>query len=466
MAEIVALNPSRPVLPQSIEAEQQVLGALLLDQTRAPIVGQGGGADLFFDPVHADLYRRIATMERDGLHVSPVTLRDWAAGHEGFAELGGVRYLARLAASAVMPDDVQAYVDHLAEMRSRRRLMEAIADAQQALTKGELAASHIAGQLEASIMTVEGGTGRKPVSMLAAATKAAQQVWAAHNGEAVECVPTGIRALDRLLTGLFPGEMILLGGRPSMGKTAVAINIGVNAARAGKKVAFCSLEMTPDAVALRCLSEALAANGRAVAYRDLRGGDLRGVSGEHFAAAVEDVARLPIHFLPREYQDVGALLSGAKRARAMMRGLDLVIVDYVQLMKASQAKSRYEIITEVSTALKGLAGQLNVPVLALSQLSRAVEQREDKRPRMDDLRESGQLEQDADACLFAYRDEYYLEREKPLDMSDAELEAYESRLRAAHNRLEIIVAKQRQGPVGTAKVFCNVAFNRIWEADT
>lgn len=448
----------------SPEAEQQVLGAILLDNKRLSIVAQAGGADLFHEPFHVEIYKHLAAMERDGILANPVTLREWAQAYPGSSEYGGAAYLARLALSAITPDLIGDYSQHLGELSARRKVVKAIDAARVSVMSGEVPAAHVAAQLEASILTVEGGNGPRPVSMTEAATLAGQQAWAAHMGEETKAVPTGIGPLDRLVSGLYPGEMILLGGRPSMGKTAVAINLALNAARAGRKVAFCSLEMGPDAIALRCLSETMALRGKAVTYRDLQAGQFSETHGDAFAEALEEVAALPIMFLPRQYADIGAIMAGAKRARAMMKGLDLIIVDYVQLMRASQAKSRYEVITEVSTALKRLAGQLDVPVLALSQLSRAVEQRDDKRPRMDDLRESGQLEQDADTILFCYRDEYYLEREPTEGLTDDQFEALEAQKQRARNRLEIIVAKQRKGPIGTANVFCNVALNRIWES--
>lgn len=246
-----------------------------------------------------------------------------------------------------------------------------------------------------------------------------------------------------------------------MGKTAAAISITLNAARAGNKIAFASLEMGPEAIAMRCLSESMAGRGRAVSYRNLRAGEFGQMHEEALAEAMQEVGNLPVQFLPQEFQDVGAILAGVRRAKSLMGGLDMIVVDYAQLMKASQAKSRYEVMTEVSTALKRLAVSMRVPVLALSQLSRQVEQRDNKRPQMADLRESGQLEQDADTVLFCYRDEYYIEREKPEDPE--QMGEWQAALEGARNRLEIIVAKQRQGAIGTADVFCNVALNRIWE---
>jgi replicative DNA helicase len=179
--------------------------------------------------------------------------------------------------------------------------------------------------------------------------------------------------------------------------------------------------------------------------------------------ATAQFADLPIQFLSRDYSDVGGLYSGAKAAqRALGGNMKLLIVDYLQLIRSS-AKGRYEQMTEISIALKTLAGRLDVPILALSQLSRGVEQRDDKRPILSDLRESGQIEQDADVVMFVYRDEYYLERRKPEDGDTEKLEQWERMMKAARHRLDVIVAKQRQGRVGTAHLRCNPAINRVWD---
>ncbi|MFA8385408.1 MAG: replicative DNA helicase [Pelagibaca sp.] len=464
MAEILHFNPVGNQGPTTfcVEAEQTVLGSILIDNSHVSIVAERGGSDLFHDPAHREIWRRCSELERDGILASPVSLREWFDAQPWSKDLGGPAYLARMA--GISNSQVSYYADYLRELHNKRQIMHAIDQARTDALQGEVPAAHISEKLIAALSAVEGGRAAKLVSMMSATHIAADQAFRAHRGEVADFVPTGIRALDDIVGGLYPGELILLGGRPSMGKTSVALNIGLNAARAGHGVAFCSFEMTPEALALRAVSERMASQGSAVSYRDLRAGQWDERLNGTFADACEDVAQLPMYMLPREYADIGALMAGAKRAKAMLKGnLKLLIVDYVQLMRAHGKSSRYELITEISTALKQLAGQLNIPVVALSQLSRAVEQRDDKRPILSDLRESGQLEQDADAVLFTYRDEYYLEREKPED--PAEYDIWLNMLERSRNRLEIICAKQRQGPIGTANVLCNVAFNRIWEPD-
>lgn len=370
MAEILQFNPAGNQGPTTfcVEAEQTVLGSILIDNSHVSIVAERGGSDLFHDPAHREIWRRCSELERDGILASPVSLREWFDAQPWSKDLGGAAYLARMA--GVSNSQVSYYADYLRELHNKRQIMHAIDQARTDALQGEVPAAHISERLIATLSAVEGGRAAKLVSMMSATHTAADQAFRAHRGEVADFVPTGIRALDDIVGGLYPGELILLGGRPSMGKTSVALNVGLNAARAGHGVAFCSFEMTPEALALRAVSERMA---------------------------------------------------------------------------------------------KQLAGQLNIPVVALSQLSRAVEQRDDKRPILSDLRESGQLEQDADAVLFTYRDEYYLEREKPED--PAEYDIWLNMLERSRNRLEIICAKQRQGPIGTANVLCNVAFNRIWEPD-
>jgi replicative DNA helicase len=456
--------------PHSIEMEQGLIGTLML-MAHAPEVDatfgkaiRMGGADLFYDPLHAEIFDRMQAKRREGQLVSPVTIKDAMAGQaSSFDGVGGFGYLVRLAGVA-SPSSAAAYVDMLADLRWKRRLAGAISEAQAALASGD-GASLISGRLEASLLALHETDNRNgPVSMMKAVSTAVQQTMAMVRGESTDAIKPGIAALERMVPAFYPGEMILLGGRPSMGKTGVALSIALNAARAGHGVCIASLEMNPEAMALRALSEATAQTGHSVSYSKMRKGEMTDYELDRLEAVAETTANLPIVFLPRQFADIGALYSGAQQAnRKFTDGLKLLVVDYAQLLRSS-AKTRYDQITEVSIALKNLAGQLNVPVLALSQLSRAVEQRDDKRPQLSDLRESGQLEQDADTVLFCYRDEYYLEREKP--SPDDKLEAHEAwtgAMERARNRLEIIVAKQRQGEIGTAHVRFNPATNLIWE---
>ncbi len=456
--------------PHNVEAEQQLLGAMLINpQGLSRLVSDAvtsGGADLFYDPVHARIFTEIVAKDRSGNLVSPVTLRETFKADHGLAELGGPAYLARMAGAAISAFAATSYVELLADLRRKRDLIAVISDAQGAIARGEDSADLVASRLEAALMAVQPVGATRPVSMLAASTDALEMAYKAYQGDDSGAVKSGLPALDKIVPGFFPGEMILLGGRPSMGKTAVALSFALNAARAEYGVCIASLEMTPASMAQRALSEATVTLGNPVSYKQMRTGNMTEREMRTVADAAKVIEALPIQFLPASYRDIGALMAGVKQAKAKMGGnLRLVIVDYLQLLRGT-GRGRYEEITEISIALKALAMQLSVPVLALSQLSRAVESRDEKRPVLSDLRESGQLEQDADAVMFCYRDEYYLERERP---KDDDLEGYTkwfSAIDAQRNRLEVIVVKQRQGEIGTAHMMFNAATNAIWEDGT
>lgn len=454
------------IAPHSIEAEQQLLGAILLGFS-TEVVTAAGGSEIFYDPVHAGIFTVCVRLEKNGKPVTPVTVAASLSGDavNGLSELGGVGYLARLAGASVSASHAADYAKIISEAKAKRDLIGIMDKAKHALSDGELLASDVAAQMEASFGALaQSETAVKPVSILKAVTEAMAEAHAAFHGEAINSVPSGIMALDKIVSGFSAGEMWLLGGRPSMGKTGVALSMGLNAARAGHPVIIASLEMTPSAMAMRALSEQTARQNMATSYSQMRRGEFTEAQGQALKEAAGQVADLPITFLPRQYQDTDLLQVGVKQSlRYAKEGkTPLVLVDYAQLLR-SKAKTRYEQVTEISLALKGMAMDLGVPVIALSQLSRALEQREDKRPMMSDLRESGQLEQDADGVMFCYRDEYYLQREEPPTEEMDAHDAWRQACLGSRNKLEIIVAKQRQGEIATAHVMFNPAINRIWE---
>lgn len=463
MSTVTQLRPDAGFY--SIEAEQQLLGALILADGLVPVAMRMGGADLFCDPVHAEIYSLIEGKYNSGELVSPVTLKAALDGSGLLDGHGGHGYLPRLAGAAIFTDrkSVQGLANTLGEYAQKRAIQDAITEAQSCLVRGDMAAREIATKLEGALIAQEmAGQTVRPVSMLAAVNDALGQAAQAYHGSAEGVVQFGIPSLDSIIPGLYPGELVLLGGRPSMGKSALALTMALNVARAGHGVAIASLEMTPAAMAQRALSEATANAGRAVPYINMRRGDM---TEDQFRAVVEEgqhVGQLPITFLPRGYSDVEALVAGVRQIARASGNLKLLIVDYAQLLKAA-GRDRYQQVTAISMALKGLAMSLDIPVLALSQLSRGIESRDDKRPMLSDLRESGQLEQDADSVLFCYRDEYYLEREEP-DSDDLDAHAdWRMAMDKARNRLEIIVAKQRMGSIGTARVMFAPPTGMIWE---
>lgn len=448
----------------SVEAEQQLLGALMMDDRLTPIVMRAGGADLFSHPLHAEIYELIETRSNNGELVSPVALKAALEGSRDLEDAGGPAYLVRLSGCAVSTsrEVIRGMTELLAEQARKRSLEAAISKAQLGLLRGDVSAKEIALQLERQIVASEfASQADRPTSMLAAVNDAISQSVEAYQGTNAELVRFGIPALDYIIPGLYPGELTLLGGRPSMGKSAVALTMALNAARAGHGVAIASLEMTPAAMAQRALSEATARDGRAVPYINMRSGDM---TEDQMRAVVElglSVGNLPITFLSRSYSNVDALVGGVRQIARFTPNLRLLIVDYAQLLKA-HGRDRYQQVTNISLALKGMAMSLNIPVLALSQLSRGSENREDKRPVLSDLRESGQLEQDADSVLFCYRPEYYLQQEEPDPDDRDDVADWQNAMAAARGKLEIIVAKQRMGTTGTARCMCELSTNTVW----
>lgn len=463
MSTVAALRPEQSAA-MNVEAEQVVIGSALIDPA---IVGQlisAGGDALFAEPVHVEILAALREKVRLGHRADAVTVGGVMRGSQGLAELGGNRYLVRLAGVSNQVA-VREYIRLLADLANKRALISAMADANAAIAKGQDKASDIAARLEAQLISAsDTDPDRGPMSMKAAVRATMLEIAAACRGDETNTVSTGIGALDRLVGGFAPGELIILGGRPSMGKTAVALSIALNVARTGKGVAIASLEMSPQAMALRALSEATAQAGHAASYKQMRRGELAQSQIDTLRSVAAHVENLPIQFLERKFADLDALIAGCRQIkRSMGDDLKLLVVDYLQLIEA-KGENRTQEISRISRALKALAGTLNVPIIALSQLSRGVESREDKRPMLSDLRESGQIEQDADAVMFCYRDEYYIERMRPTDDADPEkLDKWGRVMEAARNRLEIIVGKHRQGEIGTAHVRCNVALNLIWE---
>lgn len=455
-------------IPHNTEAEQQFLGALLVNnQLHAQIANKIDASD-FFEPVHADIFSAISSrIEADEL-ASPVTLKVAMQHHEGLRELGGPAYLARMAGASISAQHIGDYADLIRDASSRRALMSMLSEASARLRMGSDTPGDVTADLETALASMAPTRSRaKPMSMMLATTSAIEQVDDAYHGRQMPSVPVPWGPLWRVVPSFRAGDMVVIGGRPSMGKSACALSIATHAARLGHPVVFASFEMTAVDVALRAVSEATSLSGNAVPYQSMGSSDL---DEAHFRQAVmsaSPVSELPIQFLTEDFRKSGSLLAGTKQALRLMGDCGgktpLIVVDYIQLMEGN-GRSPYEQVTDISKQLKHLAKSIGGAVIALSQLSRQVESRDDKRPKLSDLRESGQIEQDADTIIFAYRDEYYLEREKPDDTNLDQLADWQDRMERAHGRMELIVAKQRRGPIGTAHLRCALQFNRIWEA--
>tara|TARA_R100000750_G_scaffold37170_3_gene23965 strand:- start:272 stop:1765 length:1494 start_codon:yes stop_codon:yes gene_type:complete len=490
MNEIATINPTgveiqaADTMPNSIEAEQQLLGAILVENDTYDRIAAIIGAHHFYDPVHARIFEIAAARIAKNNLASPVTLKAFMEDDEGLKELGGPAYLARLAASAISTFAVRDYAQMIYDLAVRRDLIRLGKSISDKAAKVDVASEPREQIVEAEQalykLAEQGQTESGFQSFLKAVTEAVNVANAAYQREGgLAGISTGLDDMDKKLGGLHPSDLLILAGRPSMGKTSLATNIAFNIAKAYKKgqkpdgsigatdggvVGFFSLEMSAEQLAGRILAEA-----SEISSHKIRQGDMDETEFRRFVQAAKDLEACPLYI-----DDTPALPISqvAARARRLKRthGLDLVIVDYLQLLRGT-AENRVQEIGEISMGLKAIAKELNIPVVALSQLSRQVENREDKRPQLSDLRESGSIEQDADVVMFVFREEYYAEREKPSDDRLDEMAAWQDRMSRLHAKAEVIIGKQRHGPIGTVELSFEAQFTRFgnlvkpWQQD-
>ena len=450
-------------IPVSLDAEQAILGALLFDNEifyRAAAFLKG---EHFYDPVHQVIFDACGDLINSGRLASPVTVDTYLSTNSGYVEAGGKKYLEQLAANVPSTAGAVDYARIVFDLSVCRGLMtigSEMSDRAKISTLDDPPSRQLEEAEQALYSLAETGKyggGFKTFRM--AITEAIEIANAAVKRDGgLAGVSSGLRDLDRMMGGLHPSDLIILAGRPSMGKTSLATNIAVNAARAyktekqpdgtlapteGAVVGFFSLEMSAEQLATRIISETAQ-----VPSVKIRRGEVDQSEFDNIYHAARELEKLPLHI-----DDTGGISIAqlAARARRLKRqhGLGLLVVDYLQLITGSNRRSdgRVQEITEISQGLKTLAKELNVPVIALSQLSRQVESRDDKRPQLSDLRESGSIEQDADVVLFVYREEYYLSRAEPREGTPEHLE-WQNRTEQARNKAEVIIGKQRHGPIG------------------
>ncbi len=482
------LGLSQRIPPANLQAEQALLGALLANNKAYERVSEFLAPEHFADPVHGRIYQAIQRRVEAGQLADVVTLRA-EFEHSGLLdEVGGAAYLAQLLSAMVGVINAGEYGRVIHDAFLRRQLIElgetvvnrafgaeAELDAKEQLEAAEQALFDLATQ-----GSVEGGF----VSFERALTEAVKVAEAAYTkGSGVSGLDTGLRDLNAKLGGLHPSDLIILAGRPGMGKTALATKIGFGAAKAVLRealekdpkatprggVAIFSLEMSAEQLATRLLSEEARVSGD-----HIRKGQISQRDFDRFVEVSRELASLPIYIDDTPAITISALRTRCRRLKRT-RGLDLVIVDYLQLMRpaaGTRPENRVLEISQITQGLKAIAKELAVPVIALSQLSRAVEQREDKRPQLSDLRESGSIEQDADVVMFIYRDEYYLAQRAPKQLGfDSEekfqdaLSKWQQDMERAHNKAEVAIAKQRHGPTGTVPLFFEAEFTRFGDLD-
>lgn len=449
-------------LPNNPSAEQGLLGALMIDNSALDRVSEFLKAEHFFAPVHADIYRAIQTLSASGRRFDPVTLKKYFDAEKDLAHLKGGEYLADLVAEVPGIGLVPDYGRDIADLFYRRQVIALCDDGIRSAKNPEpdYSPSRIIADLEVGLYgIVEDGPEERPTSAFSASiAEAIANAQAAYHGDPrAKGITSGLIDFDSKIGGLKKSDLIVIAGRPSQGKTALATGMAWRAAEAGAPAAFFSLEMSAAQIATRILAAQSGVPGDLI-----HKGAVHAEQFRKFVTASQALATLPLFINDRPGRTIAQIRSEVRRLKRR-HGIGVIVVDYLQLIAAadnrSRNNSRVNDVTEITAGLKGLAKEFDVPVIALSQLSRAVEQRDDKRPQLSDLRESGSIEQDADIVAFVYREEYYLEREEPSRRANESegtfIERYtdwERRKDQAKNKAELIIGKNRHGPICTVNL--------------
>ena len=453
--------------PQNVEAEQMLLGAILVNNEAMYQVRDYLQAIHFYEPVHQRIFAAIQKYFDKGLIANPVTLKSYFDQDEALIAIGGAEYLAKLASNAATIIHIPDYCETIYDLAQRRALIGIGEEMVNTAYEQNLDVS-ATGQIETAEQKLfhlaSEGIGEKAFQPIRTSIISAIQRTesALKNSGKVIGVSTGLTDLDKLLGGLQRSDLLILAGRPSMGKTALATSIAYESAvwfqkqknedssiQKPQSVGFFSLEMSGEQLAARLLSGATSINSN-----KMRKGEL---SNDEFATLVREsqkVSQLPFFIDDTPALSISALRTRARRLKRV-HNLGMLVVDYLQLVRASNTNSqtnRVQEVSEITQGLKAIAKELDVPVIALSQLSRAVEQRDDKRPQLSDLRESGSIEQDADVVMFVYREEYYLMRKMPREEDTTEFSSWQERMDKVHGIAEVIIAKQRNGPIGNVEL--------------
>jgi len=475
-------------LPHNLSAELGVLGAIIYDNNLYWRVAEFLRPEDFYAPAHQRIYQKLQARISRSSAADPVVLMEAFEADGDLAEIGGPAYLARLIEKAAFGPEVYDYAKLIHDLSIRRGLVDIGAELTSRATKGEgeLIGQGLIEETEKRLYSLaeRDASGKGWVDFRNALAGALKSTEAAQNRDGqVSGIATGFKLLDLKVGGLHKSDLLILAGRPSMGKTALATNIAFNTARNcvretladgsrvtthGAVVGFFSLEMSSEQLAARVLADAAS-----VSSSKMRQGDLEKVEYIQMRDAAVLLERIPLYI-----DDTGGIsisqLSARARRLQREKGLDLLIVDYLQLVTGSGTRkndNRVNEVSEVTQGLKALAKELSIPVIALSQLSRQVEQREDKRPQLSDLRESGSIEQDADIVMFVYREEYYVERLKPGDpdesdeMGKKKFSDWQKRRDQVAGKAELIIAKQRHGPVGTIDLAFDSKYTRFGDLE-
>jgi replicative DNA helicase len=475
----VAEAPLHREAPNNIEAEQALLGAILVNNDAFYRVSDFLKPSHFYEPLHRKIFEVAAELIRMGKIATPITLKTFLPADDKVGDMTVAHYLVRLAAEAVTIINAVDYGRAIYDLATRRALITVGEDMVNIAYDAPVDMSPREQIEDAERRLFElAETGRYDggfESFNDAVKTAIDMANAAYMRDGgLSGIATGLRDLDKRMGGLQPSDLIILAGRPGMGKTSLATNIAFHIANAyepaqqadgsfkaanGGVVGFFSLEMSSEQLATRIISEQTE-----IPSSKIRRGEISEAEFEKLVACSQTMQKLPLFIDATGGISIAQLAARARRLKRQ-RGLDVLVIDYVQLMQGSSAKAsqnRVQEITEITTGLKALGKELGVPIIALSQLSRQVESRDDKRPQLSDLRESGSIEQDADVVLFVYREEYYLKNKEPKPGTDEYIK-WEGEMNDARGKSEVIIAKQRHGPTGSVSLGFQGEFTRFFD---
>ena len=459
-------------LPNNIEAEQSVIGSILVSNDIFDDVSPIINYTKFYDPIHQKIFLAIENLISKGMLANPITLKNYFENDKNLIELEGHEYLVKITKFSTSLRQAIEYAKIIYDMHVRRELIKiSEATIDNASNKNiDLPGEKIIEDSEKLLFDLaeRGSFSKSFVKFDIALNQTIEMASRAFKStEGIVGVPTGLTDLDDRLGGLHNQDLVIIGGRPSMGKTALATNIAFHAAKniqdKGLKssVAFFSLEMSSEQLSTRILSEQ-----SRIKSNDIRRGKISEEQFDKFIETSKNISELPLYIDETPAISIAAISNRARRIKRLF-GCELVVVDYIQLMRATNIRNdgRVQEISEITQGLKAIAKELNVPVLAVSQLSRAVEQRDDKKPQLSDLRESGSIEQDADVVMFVYREAYYLERKEPRPATVEHAE-WQVNMNEISNLAEIMISKQRHGPTGNIKVEFESMFTKFRDIQT
>jgi len=459
-------------LPNNIEAEQSVIGSILVSNDIFDDVSPIINYTKFYDPIHQKIFLAVENLISKGMLANPITLKNYFENDKNLVELEGHEYLVKITKFSTSLRQAIEYAKIIYDMHVRRELIKiSEATIDNASNKNiDLPGEKIIEDSEKLLFDLaeRGSFSKSFIKFDAALNQTIEMASKAFKSEeGIVGVPTGLTDLDDRLGGLHNQDLVIIAGRPSMGKTALATNIAFHAAKniqnKGLKstVAFFSLEMSSEQLSTRILSEQ-----SRIKSNDIRRGKISEEQFDKFIETSKNISELPLYIDETPAISIAALSNRARRIKRLF-GCELVVVDYIQLMRATNIRNdgRVQEISEITQGLKAIAKELNVPVLAVSQLSRAVEQRDDKKPQLSDLRESGSIEQDADVVMFVYREAYYLERKEPRPATVEHAE-WQNKMNEISILAEIMISKQRHGPTGNIKVEFESMFTKFRDIQT